>query len=88
LHSGISYGQRLSRPISLFYGRVIAFGDITGRSELVQLNTFAPAACCNRKHQKPPAVLPDALQHVPESWGEFQGIRHESGTMAGQGWPQ
>src|SRR5438552_1507755 len=76
--SAASIGDRegLSRPRPFGDARVIAFHDISGTSELVQLAILTTAGR-NREHQQRSAVPFNALQHREERWSELQFTHKE-----------
>src|SRR5437879_4300845 len=67
-----SHGDResLSGPSSFGDARVIAFHDIPGTPELVQLAVLTPTGR-NGEHQQCSAVLLDALQHRKKGGSEL-----------------
>src|SRR5580700_695635 len=73
--------QSLSRPCPFGDARVIAFHDVPGTSELVQLAVLTPAGG-NGEHQKCSAVSFDAFQHRENGRSELQ-ITHKE--MASNG---
>src|ERR1700751_1216158 len=81
--SAASLGERqsLSRPRPFGDARAIAFYDIPGTPEFVQLPVLTPAGG-NGEHQQCSTVLLDALQHREERWSELQ-ITHKG--MASNG---
>src|ERR1700730_5704339 len=63
--------QSLSGPCAFSDARVIAFHDISGTSELVQLAILTTAGR-NGERQQCSAVPLDAFQHREERWNELQ----------------
>jgi hypothetical protein len=81
--SAASLGDResFSRPCSCGDARVIAFHDIPGTAELVQLHVLATTGS-NGEHQQCSAVLLNALKHREKGGSELQ-ITHKG--MASNG---